>query len=121
MQRNPTLFPDDDNGDVLWRLASAGDDLSIPREIDFTLDFADEQSALDCGMFLFRNELKVQLESPAEDDPTSSWSVLVVANMTPRHAEITHFEQYLQDVAEHYAGSCTGWGCMQQAGVPDVD
>ncbi|SEM22329.1 Regulator of ribonuclease activity B [Pseudoxanthomonas sp. GM95] len=118
MQRNPTLFPDDDNGDVLWRLASAGDDLSIPREIDFTLDFDTEQSALDCGMFLFRNELKVQLEAPDDEDEDAAWTVLVVANMLPRHAEITHFEQYLQDVAEHYAGHCTGWGCAQQAGLP---
>ncbi len=118
MQRNPLLFPDDENGEVLWRLASAGDDLSIPREIDFTLDFSEEQAALDCGMFLFRNELKVQLEAPEEGEDESSWTVLVVANMLPRHAEITHFEQYLQQVAEHFGGHGTGWGCSQQAGVP---
>ena len=30
-------FPDDENGDVLRRMAANGDDLTRPRNIDFTV------------------------------------------------------------------------------------
>ncbi len=113
--RDPTQFPPDDNGDVLWRLFQHGDDLSIGRDIDFTLDFETEQAALDCGMFLFKNAFKIQLEPPLEDEPESPWSVQLMPYMVPNHAEITHFEDYAKRVAQHFGGDCSGWGCLQQA------
>ena len=117
MHRDPTLFPKDDNGEVLWRLVEHGDDLSIARDIDFSLDFDSEQAALDCGMFLFKNQFKVQLDPPLEGEPGSPWTVQVIPWMAPDHAQITHLEGYLKDVAKHYGGDCTGWGCEQQAGA----
>jgi hypothetical protein len=116
MIRDPAKFPSDENGEVLWRLAQNGDDLSIARDIDFSLDFQTEQSALDCGMFLFKAEFKIQLDPPLADEPDSPWTVQVIPYMVPSHAEIGHLEGYLGDVARHYGGDCTGWGCMQQVG-----
>ena len=112
MDRDFSKYPNDDNGDVLWRLVENGDDLSIERDIDFSLDFESEQAALDCGMFLFKNEYKVQLEPPLEDDPDSPWTVQVMPYMAPDHAQISHMEAYLKDVAKHFGGDCTGWGCV---------
>lgn len=116
MDRDVGRFPMDENGEVLWRLAAHGDDLSIARDIDFSLDFDNEQAALECGVFLFRNEFKVQLQPPLEDEPDSPWSVQVIAYMVPNHAEISHLEGYLKQVAGHFGGDCTGWGCLQQTG-----
>ncbi|HEX8810644.1 MAG TPA: ribonuclease E inhibitor RraB, partial [Terracidiphilus sp.] len=41
----PATFPQDANGDVLRRLQSHGDDLTKPRDIDFTVVFPDESAA----------------------------------------------------------------------------
>ena len=117
MDRDFGRFPQDENGEVLWRLSQHGDDLSIAREVDFSLDFETEQAALECGMFLFKAEFRIQLDPPMEDDADSPWTVQVIHWMVPGHAEITHLEGYLKDVAGHYGGDCTGWGCMQVAGV----
>jgi Regulator of ribonuclease activity B len=39
------IFPNDVNGDVLRRMEARGDDLTRPRNIDFTVVFADAISA----------------------------------------------------------------------------
>ena len=114
MTRDLSRFPHDDNGEVLWQLVEHGDDLSIARDIDFSLDFPSEQAAIDCGLFLFKNQYKVQLDPPLEDVPDSPWTVQVIPWMAPTHAQISHLEGYLKDVARHYGGDCTGWGCEQQ-------
>ena len=38
--RDLSQFPLDDNGDVLWQMASDGDNLSAPRDMDFSVVFA---------------------------------------------------------------------------------
>ena len=39
-------FPDDENGDVLRLMLKNGDDLSAPREIDFSVIFPTEDAAI---------------------------------------------------------------------------
>jgi hypothetical protein len=39
------IYPDDDNGDVLRRLEKQGDDLTRPRNIDFSVVFPVESAA----------------------------------------------------------------------------
>jgi hypothetical protein len=39
-------FPDDENGQVLRYMAEQGDDLSKPRDIDFTVVMPDEDAAM---------------------------------------------------------------------------
>lgn len=112
MDRDFGRYPKDDNGEVLWRLIENGDDLSIARDVDFSLDFPSEQAALDCGLFLFKNEYKVQLDPPLEDEPGSPWTVQVIPYMSLGHAEVSHLESYFKDVARHFGGECTGWGCV---------
>jgi hypothetical protein len=43
--RDLTQFPLDDNGDVLWRMASHGDKLQQPRDVDFSVIFPGERQA----------------------------------------------------------------------------
>jgi hypothetical protein len=40
-----TICPDDENGDALRNIAAQGDDLTKPRDIDFTVVFAQAGSA----------------------------------------------------------------------------
>jgi hypothetical protein len=46
MQRDYGRFPNDENGDVPWRMLEGGDNLSKPREIDFSVIFPTEGAAL---------------------------------------------------------------------------
>ncbi len=47
MARDYEVFPDDENGDVLWRMHEHGDNLSKQREIDFCVIFPTEESAME--------------------------------------------------------------------------
>lgn len=116
-QRDFEEFPADDNGEVLWRLVQAGDDLTVRRDVEFVLDFSSEQDALDCGAFLFKNEYKVQLSPPLQEDPDSPWSVEVMPYMAPNHKDIVELEEYLKGVADYFGGTASGWGCVA-AGAP---
>lgn len=39
------IYPNDANGDALRRMEAQGDDLTRPRNVDFTVAFADANSA----------------------------------------------------------------------------
>ena len=118
MKRDPIQFPNDDNGEVLWRLVEHGDDLSIARDIDFSLDFATEQQALDCGAYLFKNEFKIELDPPLEGEPDSPWTVQVIPFLAPIHEDISGLEAHLTEIARHFGGERSDWGC-EQAVVPE--
>lgn len=50
MARNYEQFPDDENGDVLWDMAQDGDDLTKPREVDFSVIFPTEKAENENGV-----------------------------------------------------------------------
>ena len=54
MARDDARFPADDNGDALWHMAEAGDDLGKPREVDFAVVFPTETAALQFAVMLLR-------------------------------------------------------------------
>ncbi len=110
MDRDPQQFPDDDNGDTLWRMAKEGDNLSIPREVDFSVIFPSEESALQFAVHLLRNEQKVSF-SPYEGNASMPWQVQAHAMMLPTHESISGFEALLERDAEPLGGRNDGWGC----------
>ena len=106
-------FPDDETGDVLRQMAEQGVDLSVPRNIDFTLVFPDEESALQFAA-IFKAEYPVTIDN-SEVDEDCPWDVVVVNHIAPDHAAITAFEARLQQEAERFGGRTDGWGCFSQA------
>ena len=110
-------FPDDDNGDVLRRLQKNGDNLAKPRDVDFTVVFATEESAQECAKHFVGRGYKVSIgNSGCATD--LSWDVIVTKHMVPSHSGITQFEEELQEIAEGLGGRNDGWGCFSQ-GVPN--
>ncbi len=104
-------FPDDENGDVLRRLQSKDDDLSIPRDIDYSVIFDQESGATQfaehfCGLGYAAS---VELVRPDGDYP---WDVVVVKHMVPSHAAIGEFEVLLESVCGPLGGRNDGWGCL---------
>jgi hypothetical protein len=104
-------YPDDDNGDVLRRLQATGDDLTVPRNIDFIVAFPDEDAAERFAMHFREQGYKVSVEF-AETVKELPWDVVVVKHMQPSHQEIGDFENALQRVAETLGGRNDGWGCF---------
>ncbi len=55
MTRDYELYPDDDNGNVLWQMAEDGDDLSEPHEIEYSIAFQEQSQAEKvCVVFITR-------------------------------------------------------------------
>lgn len=105
------VYPDDVNGDVLRRMEARGDDLSKPRNIDFSVVFADASSAQQFAEYFQALGHNVSVEH-AETRPDFPWDVLVVQHMAPSYDAITDFEDLLQSVADRWGGHNDGWGCF---------
>ena len=58
MTRDYELYPDDDNGNVLWQMAEDGDDLSEPHEIEYSIAFQEQSQAEKCALYLLQEEQK---------------------------------------------------------------
>lgn len=107
------IYPDDDNGDALRRMEAEGDNLTRPRNVDFTVVFP-EESAAEGFAEHFRGqgyEASVELAETVKEFP---WDVVVVKHMIPSHQEIGDFETTLQEVADTLGGHNDGWGCFSE-------
>ena len=113
MTRDTALFPEDDNGDVLWQMQEDGDDLTEVHEIEFTLAFPSKQQAEQCALHLLHEEQRVSLHEDDNDEKQSSeWLVVVYIHMEPEYQDIVDLEQWFTKIAEQYQGEYDGWGCM---------
>ena len=113
MNRDNEQFPDDENGDVLWRMVSNGDNLSKSREVDFPVIFPTEDAALKFAVQLLRNGEKVTF-GPYESNAYFPWQVEVRPVLLPTHEIITKYENLLAKESEAYGGVNDGWGSYAQ-------
>ncbi len=113
MKRDFEHFPDDENGDVLWRMKENGDNLSVEREIDFSVIFPTEDAALEFAVHLLKNDQKVSFSAYPEHDELP-WQVQAHPFMAPTHEAITGYEAQLGKDAARLGGRNDGWGSMQQ-------
>ncbi|WP_208108687.1 ribonuclease E inhibitor RraB [Cognatilysobacter terrigena] len=113
------MIPDDENGDVLRAMLEDGDDLTIPREIDFHLVFGDEAAAR--AFVAAVNERPDLIVSVPGVDDEGIWQVTASRHMVPRHADITKLEHELTALAESFGGYPDGWECSRAAGPVDGD
>lgn len=113
MDRDPEKFPDDINGNALWRMQQNGDDLSKSREIEFTVIFPTEEDALNFGEALLINRQKILL-SDNEENKEYPYELVAYVYMEPTYKEISAYEELLESVASPYNGHNDGWGCLEQ-------
>lgn len=107
-------YPDDANGDVLRRMEEAGDDLSRPRDIEFTVVFPSETSAEGFAKEFQHLGYAASVEFTETVDGLP-WDVVVVKHMVPTHKQVGEFEDLLQSVATPLGGSNDGWGCFAES------
>ncbi len=113
MKREPELFPDDATGDALWQMQENGDDLSKPREIEFTVIFTTEEDALKFGENLLINRQKILL-ADNEQSEEYPFELIVYVYMDASYDEISGHEDLLESHASKYNGNSDGWGCIEQ-------
>jgi hypothetical protein len=106
-------FPNDANGDVLRRMEAQGDALTKPRNIDFTVAFADANSAERFAEHFRALGHEVSVDA-TETDQRFPWDVVVVQHMVCSYDGITNFEDLLQSVADGWGGHNDGWGCCSE-------
>lgn len=108
-----TIFPDDENGDALRNIASQGKDLTKPRDIDFTVVFAQASSAEQFAEYFRELGYAVSVEE-ADTEKDYPWDANVVKHMVPTYEGITAFENELQTVADQWDGHNDGWGFFSE-------
>lgn len=115
MQRDFTKFPDDENGNVLWKLASLGHDVEGEREVRFAMLFPAHESALKFGVFLLRHEYRVKVNE-IDDKPGYLGEVLVDIFMDATHSDISEAEGWLAENAASLQGKNDGWALQPKQG-----
>jgi len=110
-------IPDDLNGDVLRRMRSGGDSLTLSREIDFSVIFPSKEGAIAFCEAVDRPDLKLSYRLSEVDDDCP-WDVTVKKDMIPDHAKIAAMEGWLATHAEPLGGENDGWGCFNQEDLP---
>jgi Regulator of ribonuclease activity B len=113
MSRDHDLFPDDENGDMLWNMGQDGDNLSVRREVDFSVIFPTEDAAIKFAVFLLKNDQKVSFSS-YDGNKNFPWQVQAHPMMLPTHGNVSGYEQQLDQDAAKFGGRNDGWGCFAQ-------
>lgn len=109
---NRVDFPDDENGDVLRRMATGGDDLTQPRDLDFSVVFPREDLARAFARSFVAGNRRLKVTLISEPDEPEIWDVTVSQPMLPTHAGITGFEALIEEAAAPFGGTNDGWGCF---------
>jgi hypothetical protein len=110
-------IPNDLNGDVLRRMRSGGDSLTLSRDIDFSVIFPSEEAAITFCEAVDEPSLKLRYRLSEVDDDCP-WGVTVTKDMIPDHAKIAAMEYWLAGHAEPLDGENDGWGCFSQEDLP---
>lgn len=111
MTRDFKLYPDDDNGNVLWQMHQDGDDLTEAHEIEYSIAFTSQEQAEKCALFLLQEEQKISLFVD-EDNDVAEWIVTIYVYMEPEYSDIVDLEEWFTKIANEHGGEYDGWGCM---------
>jgi regulator of RNase E activity RraB len=99
---------------VLQQLVDAGDDLSIPREVDFTIRFPDTESRQAATKEIAALGYKVQEpdDADADDSEEFPWMLTFSVVIAPEPAELIERCIALVELAQKFDGDFDGFGCV---------
>ena len=109
-KRNSTLFPDDENGDILYSIAVRAGDLISRKGVDFCHVFPKQSHADGFANQIDPAELSAIERYDGRDG--FSWQVIITRQIIPSHANISSTEASLAELAADYSGEPDGWGFM---------
>jgi len=105
-RRDLDRFPEDENGDILFRIWKRGCELDTPRTIDFSLVFPSQEQAL-----AFASELQLPGEVEVKFyEEEQCWDLRFSPIMVPSWTNISENEARLGEAAAKHEGKNDGWG-----------
>ncbi len=106
-------FPHDETGELLRLMQEQGDDLSVPRDIDFFLIFDSKDQAI---RFASQADLGHEFRvDTAHYEKTEKWQARLTVHMAPVYAELVMLEKQVARLGREYGGESDGWGCAAAA------
>lgn len=117
MQRDFVLFPDDSIGDDLWKMLTGGDDLANIREIEFSVLFKNQDSALKFGHILLENNQKLSF-CPFQENKEYPWEITAYPEMSATYENLSAYINLLQESAQNLGGKFDDWYCLTAGKLP---
>ncbi|WP_206485462.1 ribonuclease E inhibitor RraB [Thalassotalea sp. G2M2-11] len=108
MERDFTLFPDDNIGNALWQMLQQGDDLLQTREIEFSVIFPNQELALKFGHLLLENNQKLSF-CPYQENEEFPWEITAYPEMPASYENIVAYQHLLEASSEPLKGKFDGW------------
>jgi hypothetical protein len=108
MERDLTLFPQDDIGEYLWNAINTGSDINQAREIEFTVIFKTEGQATQFAHLLLENNQKLSL-CPFDDNTDYPWEVTAYPFMSASYENIIAYRNLLIDSSASFEGVFDGF------------
>lgn len=111
MNRNLTLYPNDNTGDTLWKMEQAGDDLTKIREIEFSVLFPSQALALQFGQLLLENNQKLSF-TPFPDNEALPWEITAYPEMSLNYENVSAYQELLEASSAPLQGQFDGFYCL---------
>lgn len=108
MERDLTLFPQDDIGEYLWEALNSGNDLNQEREIEFTVIFSSQEQALKFGQLLLENNQKLSF-CPFDENEEHPWEVTAYPFISASYENIIGYRQLLTESSAPFEGVFDGF------------
>ena len=109
--RDSSLYPQDENGDVLWEMAKSGDDLAKARKMDFFFIFPEKGAAQQFCEQAGRQGYRTSL---SYFEAKQRWDAECSMTLVPTHARVSAVENHLSLAAQALGGKADGWGSFSQ-------
>ena len=101
------MFPDDDDGDALRRVASNGADMSRPMSIDFFVAVPDREAGEAIVRVAMSSGYRAELVHDAEDD---AWDCYCSKVMLPTYDGVVQTQREVDELGRPFGGQCDGLG-----------
>jgi hypothetical protein len=105
-------YPDDDDGDALRRVASCGNDMSRPMDIDFFVVPPAPSSGSMIAEVAARAGYRTQL---LRDDEDGGLTCYCTKRMLATHEGVLRAQQELDELSRPLGGHTDGWGTSGNA------
>lgn len=106
---NMTVFPNDEDGQVLKMLYKQGVDFKEPQNVDFLVAVPDKKNGKAILETLRSDGFNCELE---QDEETEEWTCYCFITMLLNYEEIIDIQKRLDELSKPYDGYTEGWGLM---------
>ncbi|ANU28272.1 ribonuclease E inhibitor RraB [Planococcus versutus] len=104
-----TVFPNDEDGQVLKMLSKQGVDFTEPQNVDFVIAVPAKKNDKAILETLRSEGFNCELE---QDEETEEWTCYCFITMLLKYKEIVDIQKRLDELSKPHDGYTEGWGLM---------